>query len=151
MPSALVPDFDISEFGFGFLNSFDKPFLLRTPLGRLAFEGNAGLCGGMTFGSLDYYSASRTAPDELYQYLCDRQMDSLDLPGGVVKYLSWQTTSDTRTMMFGTRVFDGISYSTLTNEWPKIQNLLDSGHLAPLGLIKTDASSPEPSGARLRA
>ena len=108
---------------------------------------NAGLCGGMTFASLDYFATNRTAPDALsdplFDYLCERQTDSLDLPGGVFRYMSWQTAADNSRMMFGKRIREGISYSTLTSEWPKIQALLDGGHLAPLGLIKTDSINPK--------
>ena len=108
---------------------------------------NAGLCGGMTFSSLDYYSSSRQAPDAytdaLFDYLCERQTDSLDLPGGVFRYMSWQTAADTSTMMFGRRIREGISYSTLASEWPKVRQLLDGGHVAPLGLIKTNSIKPQ--------
>jgi hypothetical protein len=38
-------------------------------------------------------------------------------------------------------VVEGIFYSTLVIEWPKVKQLLDGGHLAPLGLIKTDSLS----------
>jgi len=147
MPSSLVSDFDIAKYGFGFLNSFSKPFMLSTALGRISLGRNAGLCGGMTFASLDYFSIGQPAPDSisnpLFQYLCDRQTDSLDLPGGVFRYMSWQATGNDSTMMFGKRIRDGISYATLTTEWPKIQNLLAGGHLAPLGLIKTDSLNPK--------
>jgi hypothetical protein len=147
MPSALVSDFDIAKYGFGFINAFDKPFVINTKLGKISMGQNAGLCGGMTFDSLDYYAYGRAAPDALsdplFDYLCERQTDSLDLPGGVFRFMSWQTAADTSTMMFGKRVREGISYSTLTAEWPKIRQLLDGGHLAPLGLIKTDSLSPK--------
>ncbi len=147
MSSVTVVDFDIGKYGFGFTNAFDKPFVLRTRLGNISMGQNAGLCGGMTFGSLDYFSCSRTAPDKLtdalFDYLCDRQSDSLDLPTGVFRYMSWQTAANNSQMMFGKRIREGISYSTLTQEWPKIQSLLDGGHLAPLGLIKSDSINPK--------
>lgn len=147
MASATVPDFDIARYGFGFVNSFTQPFLLRTPVGRISLGANAGLCGGMVFATLDYYAAGRQAPDqltdELFTYLCDRQTDSLDLPGGVFRYMAWQTTGDDSTTMWGRRLREGISYSTLTAEWPKVRRLLDGGHLAPLGLIRTASSNPK--------
>src|SRR5207248_1504810 len=119
-PSAQVTDFDVTRYGFGFVNSFDKPFFLSTKLGKLSLGQNAGLCGGMTFASLDYFAKSRAAPDALsdplFDYLCERQTDSLDLPGGVFRYMSWQTMNDNSTMVFGKRVWEGISYLTLTYE-----------------------------------
>src|ERR1041385_1339115 len=102
MASAIVSNFDIKRYGFGFMNSFDKPFVLSTKLGRLSMGENAGLCGGMTYGTLDYFSFGRDAPaavsDELFDYLCERQTDSLDLPGGVFQYMSWQTAAGNSTM-----------------------------------------------------
>jgi len=147
MPSALASDFDIARYGFGFANQFDKPYVFNTGLGKISMGQNAGLCGGMTFASLDFFSNNRPAPpvlsDPLFDYLCERQTDSLDLPGGVFRYMSWQTSADDSRMMFGKRIREGISYQTLTTEWPKIQALLDGGHLAPLGLIRTDSVSPK--------
>lgn len=147
MPSAIVSDFDVQKYGFGFTNSFDSPFVMKTKLGHISMGQNAGLCGGMTFASLDYYAFSQSAPDALsdpiFTYLCERQTDSLDLPGGVFLYMSWQTAADDSTMMFGRRIREGISYATLVTEWPKIRLLLDGGHVAPLGLIKTDSLSPK--------
>lgn len=146
MPSALVSAFDIARYGFGFTNQFSDPFVLKTPLGRVSLGQNAGLCGGMTFATLDYYSAGRAAPDalgNLFEYLCERQQDSLDLPGGVYRYMNWQTAADNSQMMFGWRVREGISYATLTTEWPRVRALLDAGFLAPLGLIKTDSPNPK--------
>jgi hypothetical protein len=147
MSAIRVPDYELSQYSFGFVNSFDKPFSFQSSFGKISLGKNAGLCGGMTFASLDYYATGRSAPDELtdalYDYLCERQTDSLDLPEGVIRYLSWQASYGDSTMMFGKRILEGISYSTLTTEWPKIQALLDGGHLAPLALIKTDSSSPK--------
>src|SRR5689334_13690876 len=101
MASALVSAFDVTRYGLGFVNSFEKPFVLNTPLGDVSLGQNAGLCGGMTFASLDYYVAGRPAADELsdvlFAYLCHRQTDSLDLPGGVFRYMQWQAAGDART------------------------------------------------------
>src|SRR5262245_55971363 len=112
MPSALVSDFDILRSGFGFVNSFDKPFVLKTPVGKISLGANAGLCGGMTYASLDYHALGRQAPDELsdplFDYLCERQTDSLDLPGGVFQYMSWQASASDSSMMFGRRIREGI-------------------------------------------
>lgn len=147
MPSALVSAFDINRYGFGFVNSFTDPFVLKTPLGKISMGQNAGLCGGMTFGSLDYYSAGRAAPDALidglFDYLCERQTDSLDLPNGVIRYMSWQTAADSSKMLQGWRIREGISYSTIATEWPKVRTLLDGGFLAPLGLIKSNSANPK--------
>jgi hypothetical protein len=147
MPTTLVTDFDIAKFGFGFENNFDRPFKLRTPIGTLSFGSSIGLCGGMTFATLDYYAHSRPAPEsiseELFDYLCARQTDSLDVPFGVMRYLSWQSAADNSTTMHGWRIRDGISHSTIAGEWPKIQALLDGGHLAPLGLVKSGSPSPK--------
>jgi hypothetical protein len=147
MPTVAVSDFDVKKYGFGLENTFDKPFFIPTKLGKISMGQNAGLCGGMTFSTLDYYADGRPAPDtlsdDLFAYLCERQTDSLDLPGGVFRYMGWQTMGDTSTMMFGKRIREGISYLTLTSEWPKILMLLDGGHLAPLGLIKSNALNPK--------
>src|SRR5262249_47373443 len=131
----------------GFVNSFDKPFVMNTKVGKISMGQIAGLCGGMTFATLDFYANNRSAPDALsdplFDYLCERQMDSLDLPGGVFRYMAWQAMPDTSSMMFGKRVCEGISYSTLAGEWPKVRALLDGGHVAPLGLIKAHSYSPK--------
>jgi len=147
MPSNEVSNFDVQKYGFGFANSFDKPFVIATKLGKISLGQNAGLCGGMTFASLDYFSFTRPAPDALsdalFDYLCQRQTDSLDLPSGVFRFMNWQTMGNDTTMMFGKRIREGISYQTLINEWPKIQLLLDGGHVAPLGLIKSSSLNPK--------
>ena len=100
----------------------------------------------MTYASLDYYSFDRPAPDvltdDIFDYLCSRQTDSLDLPGGVFRYLNWQSGGADSTTMFGRRISDGISYATLVHEWPKVRRLLDGGHLAPLALIRADSADP---------
>src|SRR5262245_57090166 len=147
MPSVTVADFDIQNSGVGVVNAFDKPFVIATTLGKISLGQNAGLCGGMTYATIDYYARDCAAPetlsDPLFDYLCERQTDSLDLPGGVFRYMNWQTSGGDSRMMFGKRIREGISYSTLVGEWPKVQSLLDGGHLAPLGLIRTDSLNPK--------
>ena len=64
MASAQVTNFDVARYGFGFPNAFDRPFVLNTRVGKISFGANAGLCGGMTFASLDYFSAGHPAPAE---------------------------------------------------------------------------------------
>src|SRR5262245_31798754 len=147
MPSVTVADFDIQNSGVGVVNAFDKPFVIATTLGKISLGQNAGLCGGMTYATIDYYARDCAAPetlsDPLFDYLCERQTDSLDLPGGVFRYMSWQTMRNDSTMMFGKRIWEGISYLTLNSEWPKIRFLLDGGHVAPLGLIKSNSLNPK--------
>ncbi len=141
MLSTLISSFDVGQFGFGFTNQFDKPFVLDTLLGAISFGQNGGLCGGMVFASLDFFSIGRRAPDiltdSMFDYLCERQVDSLDLPRGLLRYMSWQTGPDSSTYFL-----NGTSYSTIVTEWPKIRALLDNGYVAPLGLIRSSSWDP---------
>ncbi len=96
-----------STHGFGFANDFphEPVFSVRVPwLGTLGL-GDAwyGLCGGMTFALADYWLAGTAMPQtteapapqsELFRYLALRQLDSLDVPHGILRLWSWMASSD---------------------------------------------------------
>ena len=152
MRSAVVDDFDLATHGFAFGNWFpgrpalsvDLPIIGEVVLAR----ASGGLCGGMSYTSLDYYSFDMPSPrvetvsDPLYEHIRGRQLSSLDIPAGILRYYNWQTNRDDSLLLLRKRIIEGISYMTLKSEWPRIRRLLDGNRLAPLGLIKSDSLNP---------
>lgn len=77
----------------------------------------------------------------LFNYLVARLFASFNLPGGVLKYLSWMQTPDHDT---GWWVFirRGVAWMTIMQEWPAIRADIDSGHTSPLALVTQASLNP---------
>jgi hypothetical protein len=134
-------DFTPKRNGFHFPNSFVNPNELIPGYGTIT---TYGLCGGMSFASLDYYHAGRPIPthiagdfpggaevppvgDILYQYIYDRQLNSFNpfANPSVIKFITQAQG------LLGRTCYE----VTVQDEWPLITAALDSGQPVPLGLI----------------
>ncbi len=136
MPQAST-DFRPSQHGFAFANHWPEGmpiFEIPTPLGRIPV-GNArlGLCGGMVFSALDYFLDHRPVPivanRAIFRYIARRQVESLTLPFGAIRYYAWQARRELLTR-------------TRTIEWPRIRASIDSGRPATLGLVQVHSRDP---------
>ncbi len=157
MTSVRVPGFLPSTNGLHFLNYYphEPTLTIALPLGRVLPIGDAanGLCGGMAFTVADFYEAKRSVPTDtqpppagspLYQYIVKRLFDSFNLPLGISRYLELMEPAFPDVGLgFG---LPGRASVMVTDEWPRIQALLDAGHLVPLGLVKVKSSAPEDLG-----
>jgi hypothetical protein len=132
-----VTGFVPSVHGLPFANCWPegKPVLeVPTPFGRVPL-GNArlGLCGGMVFTALDLFHARRPVPacptPAAYRYIARRQVESLRLPFGAMRYYAWQTRRD-------------LGRRTAAVEWPRVKAALDAGHPATLGLVLVHSRDP---------
>lgn len=126
-----------SVHGFPFANCWPDgaPVVeIPTPFGRVPV-GNArlGLCGGMVFAALDHFLAGRpvpaTATPAVFRYIARRQVASLSLPFGALRYYAWQTRP-------------ALAARTATVEWPRVKAALDAGRPVPLGLIQVRSRDP---------
>jgi hypothetical protein len=135
----MATDFTPTRNGFHFPNSFVNPVVTVAGTTINTF----GLCGGMSFASLDYYHAGIPVPthtafdfpgsasvppvgNRLRQYIFDRQLASFD------------PTINTSVHKFVTQAFPigRTAYEvTVQDEWPLITAALDGGQPVPLGLI----------------
>jgi len=159
--SPTVPEFKPSERGLHFPNSFDPgtpalkgiPATIRLPWfrGRVAInDASKGLCGGMALTVIDYFEVNRPPPGQtdppqpdtpLFDHLVKRLIDSWDLPEGALRY--WLLMNPLRPDR--DRWFSPLCSRArimLQEEWPKVRQDLDGGHLSPLGLIRTKSWSP---------
>ncbi|WBB62763.1 hypothetical protein O7599_09605 [Streptomyces sp. WMMC500] len=173
-----VPNFTPSVNGFQFRNSW-KPGLPAMTLGFLwnrlldelgeeaasvlalarvddgwlpITQARAGMCGGMTFGAMDYFAAGKlppattTAPDSetdpLFQFIRDRLLDSFDITGSGHRWLGYSSphypNGDEGVIQL-TGLARGRSWVTYRDEWPRIRDDIDAGRLSPIGLIQTDS------------
>jgi len=145
--SGFLPSAD----GFAFPNAWPSApaVTIATPLGSIGI-GNAanGLCGGMVCAALDYWNAGRRPPQAQpppgspgYRYLVRRQVDSWNLPGGVIRYYRWMTLPDAGAGPLG--LFrPGTRWRTITRQWPLVRASLDDGIPAPLGLVTVASANP---------
>jgi hypothetical protein len=133
----IITDFTAQSDGFRFVNSFafsrefKLPFLAHPiDLGHLAY----GLCGGMSFAALDYFNAGNPVPKQgvvpnagtaLYQYLMNRQIDSLSLPVVPLKIIEWMLRPDPE-----------VGSLTAQREFPKLRRRLDGNTPAVLALVR---------------
>lgn len=161
-------DFDPRMYGFGFVNRFSGGAVmaelvrqdrlseltgLKTPrvmrqLTDLAagteFWGTFGLCGGMSWSTLDGFakreppatSHSVPRPDQaLFQRLVARQADSMRGRKLLERCIVWQLLPDRAPWwMFWSK---GLGRLTVEQEWPKLRVALDSGE--PVSLVLTRA------------
>ena len=150
------PGFVPSQHGFAFTNSWPPAPAVQipTPLGSIGI-GNAarGLCGGMVFAALDYWHAGISPPaarpaagSPLYRYVVRRLIDSWHIPRGVARYYQWMNLpdGDRRVHVRGRRLLTqrGLSWRTITAEWPPIRASLDDGIPVPLGLVTVASANP---------
>lgn len=153
--SVRVPGFLPSTHGLHFDNSFpDEPAvtidlgIAKVPIGNAA----NGLCGGMVFAVLDYWThgvlppADTTPPASgtpLFNYLVRRLIDSWDLPSGPATYLKLMNPlfpdGDDR---LGPFTVHGRGWRMAVREWPAIKAEIDAGNPCPLGLVKLKSANP---------
>lgn len=134
--AAGMTDFGAAEHGFRFRNRFEFSLLseFQLPIGGKTLGSIVyGLCGGMCFAALDYFYAGIPVPDtesvddlnlEFFNYLWERQMDSLELDT-LGKVLKWMLYSD-RT----------VSIRTANQEAPRLRALIDTGDPVVLALVR---------------
>jgi hypothetical protein len=126
--------FDNQNHGFHFGNRFEFPDVLNVRLSFLKLTDIVyGLCGGMSFAAIDYYKLGLPVPDfdqpeeisvKLFRYLWNRQLDSLR--GGTLRKL-------VRCML---RSDAGLAKAVISEEIPKLRNLIDQGTPAVLALVR---------------
>lgn len=129
-------DFEPSQHGFGFKNSFRNV----TDVAGVEVV-TRGRCGGMVYAALDFYYAKRRIPNEtstidldspLAKYLLDRQLKSMsDMGDKFVSKIADQAsplTSNTSMFLSGIDYINGIRIS------------VDKGRPIPVGLISEEPS-----------
>ncbi|RPJ40514.1 MAG: hypothetical protein EHM21_14550, partial [Chloroflexi bacterium] len=130
--------FSTTGQGYQFENRFELkiPVKFKLPLAGTVDLNEVvfGLCGGMCFSALDYYFTGTPLPQylqpgeidtRLYTYLCERQLDSLQIPV-LIKIIDWMIASD----------YD-LAARMIRTEVPRLRRLLDKGNPAVLCLIRT--------------
>ncbi|TFV98117.1 hypothetical protein [Orlajensenia leifsoniae] len=111
-------------------------------------RADAGLCGGMVFTALDYFSAKeavpalRTSPtasdDPLFLFIRERMLDSLDLRGDGHRWLSYSAPQypDDDEGLAGA-VTHGRRRITFDETIPAVRGDIDAGRPSPIGLIRS--------------
>jgi hypothetical protein len=135
-------NFDVQKNGFNFDNSFVLPFptVIKIPLvGEVDIKAAVyGLCGGMSFASLDYHYAGKPTPDfpsaaglhtSYLVYLWDRQVDSFGL-FVIPRMIEWMQLDDKT-----------VAGNTARKEVPKMRRQLDKGSPVVLGLVRAQGIS----------
>jgi hypothetical protein len=139
-PPARPDPFRPSTHGFAFTNAWPKQPAVR--IGKLNI-GNAsnGLCGGMVFAVLDYWSAGRRPPAEqpaggapLFKFLVRRLIASWHLPVTGVRYYRWMLRDDADVA------------ARTRREMAAIRESLERGEPVPLGLVTTKSADPRSIG-----
>lgn len=115
-------------------------------------QARAGMCGGMTFGAMDYFAAGKLPPatttspdsesDPLFQFIRDRLLDSFDITGSGHRWLGYSSPlypNGDEGVVQVAGLARGRSWVTYRDEWPRIRDDIDAGRLSPLGLIQTDS------------
>ena len=122
---------------------------LQIPIGNASY----GLCGGMIYAVMDYFEAklpvpaNLTAPSSgpLFDYIVNRQIESFDLPFGLMKYVvlmnPFLPDSETAASKLGAAPH-GRVWRMMKVEWPRIKKDLDNGKLSPLGLVREKSLNP---------
>ena len=148
-----------SQHGLHFDNAFPEGPVIRIDFGVATLGvGNAanGLCGGMVFTALDYWTARRPPPADrqppaygtpLFGYLRRRLIDSWRLPAGPLVYLRfmqpWYPDGERRS---GPLTFHGRAWHIAVRQWPALRADLDRGWPSPLGLVKVASAKPAEIG-----
>ena len=161
MTATRVPGFLPSAAGLHFANAFP-----HVPMREIRLEGIAtlsigdaanGLCGGMSYTVADLFRAHVAPPSDTqppsdgprFESIVDRQVDSF---AGVAVPLRFYSLMDPSrpdrepawAPWLGRLGIDRHSrtYVMVHEEWPAIQQTLDSGQLAPLGLVRVVDRDP---------
>lgn len=125
------------KHGFRFQNyfqstldvKFNLPLVGKIDLSKVIF----GLCGGMCFAALDFFNEGDVVPEnsdslklekKLFTYLCDRQLDSLQIPV-LLKIIEWMLAENSQITTRMTRY-----------EIPKLRRRLDKDEPTVLCLIR---------------
>ena len=129
--------FDVQKNGFNFDNYFIVPLppkVILPVLGEIHINQFVyGLCGGMSFSSLDYFYAGKPTPDfpgvnsfpaNYLTYLSDRQVDSMGI-SVIPRMIEWMMLDDKT-----------VALNTVQIEIPKMKHQLDQGHPVVLGLVR---------------
>jgi hypothetical protein len=154
-----VYGFKPSQNGFQFANRFsDVPYQFKV-LGIPITTGHAynGLCGGMIFTVCDLFYAGKKPPADqdapsagpVYNYLCQRLIDSFALPFGPLQYYLWMnpTVKDTQAQAGGfSLAANSRAWKMIRQEWPKIRREIDSNRLCTIGLILLTSWAPNDLG-----
>jgi hypothetical protein len=113
-------------------------------------RANQGMCGGMVYAVMDYFTAHLLPPtqekspdqvdDPVFQYIRNRLWDSFDVTGEGHRFLSYSSphypdSSGGIAQDFG--YGKGRSWITYRETWQHIHQEIDAGRLAPLNLIQT--------------
>ncbi|MGL6073679.1 MAG: hypothetical protein ACRC8S_05905 [Fimbriiglobus sp.] len=139
-----------SVHGFSFPNSFPPgtPVVkIPSPIGEITIgDAQYGLCGGMIFAALDFFLWGQARYEERNElsirYFSRRLIDSWCMPFGVMKYYDGQCRPGGSRFLAGVRVLEGLTRQTITTEWPKIKECLDTGMPAPLGIVNPYSYNP---------
>jgi hypothetical protein len=145
-----------SRDGFAFTNAWpsEPDVALPTPFGQIEIgNADAGLCGGMVFGALDYWHSGTAPPtarpaagEPLYRYLVDRLVDSWNLPAGAAQYYQWMNLPDGDASLdiAGQHITTerGLAWRTIQIQWPQITADLGQGTPVALGVVTGASASP---------
>jgi len=152
-----VRGFTPSQNGFRFTNSWSGEPLRRIGLKLASIpigKASNGLCGGMVFAALDWFEAGRPSPDDLASppdgsvlrtYVIDRLIDSFDLPGGVVPYVTMMSTrypAHDRELLASIGQVASRAGVLARRTWPTVKERIDAGHPCPLGLVMVESDDP---------
>jgi hypothetical protein len=142
--SNAVPGFLPSRHGLHFANRFEPGPTMR--LGRLdprivgIGDAKDGLCGGMVWYVRECFDTDRAVPPDtsapsngspLFQAIVRRQV--LSLAFLLVPLRFWRAASMSP---------EALRHRTIETEWPRIRSAIDSGHLAPIGLVRHRGFNP---------
>lgn len=146
--------FTAARNGFRFTNSWTGEPLRRIDLKLASIpigKASNGLCGGMVFAACDWFEAGRPIPDDpvdppdgsaLRTYVIDRLIDSFDLPGGVVSYVTMMSTSyptHDGEMLAAIGQVASRAGVLARRTWPHVKARIDAGHPCPLGLVMVES------------
>ncbi|HEY3164061.1 MAG TPA: hypothetical protein VGJ71_06845 [Candidatus Limnocylindrales bacterium] len=161
MASIRVPNFDPARNGFPYPNYWPSNPIRQFRLGNVATlnigDAANGLCGGMSFACADLWAKGRTPGDDpqpgsgtpRYEYIVDRQITSFD--DGRLPFRFYSLMSPTRperepwwAALLGQARVDRHSrtYVMVHEEWPVIRQLLESGQIAMIGLVRVVSRDP---------
>ncbi|MEA2023599.1 MAG: hypothetical protein U9N79_04830 [Actinomycetota bacterium] len=168
----VVTGFDPAVHGFHFRNRFsgsdvidelveqhrldelagiDLPTHLENLVGRIrdaSFWGAFGLCGGMSWASLDRYLKDEPPPIQtsgpardtaLFNELVARQADSMQRGQMITTCLRYQIVPEVAPGWWPSR--RSLGRITEIDEWPKVKASLDSGRPAPICLVRVRGMS----------
>jgi hypothetical protein len=146
--TSTVLDFRPTRHGFHFANRFPPgPTVTLGPFdSRWLGVGDAaaGLCGGMTLTVRDLFEARVDPPLDAapptngtprFKALVRRQVESLDWLRVPLRFYDLAAFRPLALR----RPFADV---TLADEWPKVRDEIDAGHLPVLGLIRTKSANP---------